>query len=865
MTIASTTSRARFSGNGATTQFPLPFRVLDATHVVVRRITGDTATVLTLGSDFSVIGVGGVLNASVTLTAPLPAGSALLVVRQVPVLQPTDIKNQGAFFPSIHEDVFDRLTMIDQQQDTDIARTLQLDAVDEDGTGAYDAKGNRITAVGDPIAETDAVNLRTVAGLTRSDGTTDTFASANFTNDGRLRINVLGPSTATQVSAAVSLFGPPTVADLSEASGTLTSMANQAALITASAYNVGDTVYVAAVSYLAGVPSRIVRLTITRDAVPGTVAAGPSYSVQQTVTDTQVTITYSGIGTPVLSENGGAFATAPASPIVRARPAAGSNTVGTLTLKWSAAGQELSQVFLVLPQAAVGPSFSVRQTLTDTQSSIDYTGTAELSENGGAWAAAPASPIVRARAAAGSNTVTTLALRWSVAGQTLSQTFLVPAQAPVLPPAAGVRVISSDATTTTVQVSTSPTGGTVRWIGGTAARVSGPLLNVSSPDGTTWVFQRPAFRTGDAESVFRVTVGAVSDDDTVTITEQGKDTVPMLLKAAVTATTPTTYTVRVSASQPSGADMVAVLRLANLSGLSATLDGSAVSEGQEWGLMGSTADGFYGTGAVQPYFRDFVIERPTIGNQPARVQFVVRESGSTGLFSPDSDSVDIVPQVAATPGRVTVQQYDQSGALYFVRFRAFEADGTQITSTGRMTATLFVTPVGGSPTSTTTTVTWDAGNAWFSVGITRATGELYSLRLSVSASGATGQGETTIPIPTYVVTAVAGTPRIATLSVVAVPSVPANGTSGVAFNLNYTLGDAPAGAVVSALLTPRGVATAFPNIITGDQVATGRPLANGSGGVFLTLYTLSGTVTLSDASGNVLQQRTITPVQYYGN
>jgi hypothetical protein len=162
MTVASTTSRARFTGNGVTTAFPLPFRVLDAADVQVSRVVGGTATALTLGPDFTVSGVGSVGNATVTLTTALPTGSDLLVVRFVPVLQPTDIRNQGAFLPSIHEDVFDRLTMIDQQQDTDIARSLQLGPIDVDGTGSYDAGGNRIRNVGAPLVGSDVVTLATL-------------------------------------------------------------------------------------------------------------------------------------------------------------------------------------------------------------------------------------------------------------------------------------------------------------------------------------------------------------------------------------------------------------------------------------------------------------------------------------------------------------------------------------------------------------------------------------------------------------------------------------------------------------------------------------------------------------------------------
>jgi hypothetical protein len=44
----------------------------------------------------------------------------------VDLTQPTSIRNQGAFFPEIHENVFDRLTMIDQQQQEQLDRSLHI-------------------------------------------------------------------------------------------------------------------------------------------------------------------------------------------------------------------------------------------------------------------------------------------------------------------------------------------------------------------------------------------------------------------------------------------------------------------------------------------------------------------------------------------------------------------------------------------------------------------------------------------------------------------------------------------------------------------------------------------------------------------
>lgn len=122
MTVSSQTNNVTFLGNGVTTVFPLPFRFFANGDVLAYFIdpTTGASTPMVLGTDYTLTGAGepevdGNAVSVLTTTAPLANGRGLYVERIMQEVQSTDIVNQGEFFASTHEDVFDRLTMLIQQ------------------------------------------------------------------------------------------------------------------------------------------------------------------------------------------------------------------------------------------------------------------------------------------------------------------------------------------------------------------------------------------------------------------------------------------------------------------------------------------------------------------------------------------------------------------------------------------------------------------------------------------------------------------------------------------------------------------------------------------------------------------------------
>jgi hypothetical protein len=135
-TISSTTNRNNYTGNGGTSTYAYSFRVLDDDDLLVTvRNTSNSETTLTKTTHYTVTGVG---NSSGTIVL-VNGGFAwqdsdgdlltnyVITIRRVRELkQSTDIRNQGRYYPSLHEDAFDHFVMLSQQLQDQVSRSAKL-------------------------------------------------------------------------------------------------------------------------------------------------------------------------------------------------------------------------------------------------------------------------------------------------------------------------------------------------------------------------------------------------------------------------------------------------------------------------------------------------------------------------------------------------------------------------------------------------------------------------------------------------------------------------------------------------------------------------------------------------------------------
>lgn len=164
MTVSSSTDRATFPGNGVAQVFPLPFRFFSEGDIQAWLVENDTGalTSLTLGVHYTLSGAGdpevnGSATGQLTMLAPPSSLQTLFVQRNIPLTQPTDIVNQGRFFPEVHETVFDRLTMLIQQANGESKGAIRMAVGDPEPNRLAPAvsRANRLMGFdsqGNPVA-----------------------------------------------------------------------------------------------------------------------------------------------------------------------------------------------------------------------------------------------------------------------------------------------------------------------------------------------------------------------------------------------------------------------------------------------------------------------------------------------------------------------------------------------------------------------------------------------------------------------------------------------------------------------------------------------------------------------------------------
>lgn len=128
MTVASQVSRAGpYLYTGSTNSFVFEFKILKSNHIrVIKTDSYGIETILNLNFDYTVSGIGeddgGVVYVD---NAKVQVGDKITILRDVPIVQETDIRNQSGVYPSVIEDSLDELVMISQQLSEELSRAFK--------------------------------------------------------------------------------------------------------------------------------------------------------------------------------------------------------------------------------------------------------------------------------------------------------------------------------------------------------------------------------------------------------------------------------------------------------------------------------------------------------------------------------------------------------------------------------------------------------------------------------------------------------------------------------------------------------------------------------------------------------------------
>lgn len=147
MTVQNVPTEKRYAANGVSLSYTIPFLLIEA---------GDLDVFLNgveVSTGFSLTGVGNPTSTITFVSAPL---GDLYLVLNVPFQRLVDYQENGDFLsPTVNRD-YDRIWQALQQLFRGLGRSPVLGSTDVDGFGAYRAKGNRLSDLGDPTLPQDA-------------------------------------------------------------------------------------------------------------------------------------------------------------------------------------------------------------------------------------------------------------------------------------------------------------------------------------------------------------------------------------------------------------------------------------------------------------------------------------------------------------------------------------------------------------------------------------------------------------------------------------------------------------------------------------------------------------------------------------
>ena len=199
MTVTDTTNKKRETGNGVIVAFSFPFKIFAAADLKVYKVVTATgvATLQTITTDYSV-SINSVTNGGTVtyVVAPL-ATEESLIIRTLEQTQETKFPTESNFPEITIENAIDRNTMITQELQEAITRSVKLSAtsavttppdIPDPDTGKalkWKSDGTLENSTNDPDTQTTAAAASAASALVSETAAAASAAStADFTNEG---------------------------------------------------------------------------------------------------------------------------------------------------------------------------------------------------------------------------------------------------------------------------------------------------------------------------------------------------------------------------------------------------------------------------------------------------------------------------------------------------------------------------------------------------------------------------------------------------------------------------------------------------------------------------------------------------------
>lgn len=155
MTVSSQTNKVIYVGNGVAKEFAIPFSFLEREHIKVRQKKNDIQTERT---DWTV------KNGNLVFTDAPESGAEIAIVREVPMTQETDYRDNEILHAETLERNFDKLTMQVQQLAEKSARAVTVDIFDDTAADSLIPSIRKAVSDCQTAVETTTANAQTATG-----------------------------------------------------------------------------------------------------------------------------------------------------------------------------------------------------------------------------------------------------------------------------------------------------------------------------------------------------------------------------------------------------------------------------------------------------------------------------------------------------------------------------------------------------------------------------------------------------------------------------------------------------------------------------------------------------------------------------
>lgn len=183
MSIETTTARIQYSGDGTQTDFPYNFLIHAEGDLRVSTITSaGVESVQTLNAHYTVSGAGTGSGTVAFATAPA-SGLIVNIERNTARTQTVDLVENDSFPAETNEGVYDKLTMMIQEMDENLDRTIRQNRLDTANIGTLPVKADRLGNLlgfdsnGDPIAVAADIDTALVSSFGEAFVATGTASS----------------------------------------------------------------------------------------------------------------------------------------------------------------------------------------------------------------------------------------------------------------------------------------------------------------------------------------------------------------------------------------------------------------------------------------------------------------------------------------------------------------------------------------------------------------------------------------------------------------------------------------------------------------------------------------------------------------